>query len=272
MKFETIKEGKCVQVLHFGNYDNKAETFKIMEEFTEKETLLRTSKVHREIYLSEFIAALENEFSAAANSRLALEQKAYVRNRFEFYGLRTTERREIQKPFLLQNFLPKKSDSTAIIKVLWLKPQREYHHFSQELALKYVSQLEKKDINLFEYMVTHNSWWDTVDFIANKLMGAYFKKYHDQRNIYIEKWLQSTNIWLHRSALLFQLKYKNDLDKEFLSHIINSLLDSKEFFINKAIGWVLREYSRTNPEWVIEYTEKTELSTLSKREALRLIS
>ncbi|PCI35933.1 MAG: DNA alkylation repair protein [Flavobacteriaceae bacterium] len=220
---------------------------------------------------SDFMDALEYEFRASSNLRLALKQKAYVRNQFEFYGLKTTERREIQKPFLIKDFLPEKNESIAIIKLLWEKPQREYHHFSQELAFKYVNQLEKTDIVLFEYMVTHKSWWDTVDFIANKLMGAYFKKYPEQRKVYIEKWLKSTNIWLHRSALLFQLKYKNDLDKELLSHIINSLLGSKEFFINKAIGWLLREYSRTNPEWVIEYVEKTELSTLSKREALRLI-
>ncbi|MEE9364766.1 MAG: DNA alkylation repair protein [Cellulophaga sp.] len=220
---------------------------------------------------SEFIDALENEFRASANTTLALKQKAYVRNLFEFYGLKTTERREIQKPFLINNFLPKKSESTELIKMFWKKPQREFHHFSQELAFKYVTKLEEKDIDLFEYMVTHNSWWDTVDFIANKLMGAYFKKYPEQREVYVKEWLASNNIWLQRSALLFQLKYKNDLDKELLSHVINSLLGSKEFFINKAIGWVLREYSRTNPEWVIEFANKTELSTLSNREALRLL-
>jgi len=219
-----------------------------------------------------FIDALQNEFKASANSALAMKQKAYLRNQFEFYGLKTTERRDIQKPFLNKNFLPKKSDSIAIIKELWQKPQREYHHFSQELAFKYVNQLEKTDIDLFEYMVTNQSWWDTVDFIANKLMGAYFKKYPEQRQVYIEKWLKLTNIWLHRSALLFQLKYKSDLDKKLLNHIINSLLGTNEFFINKAIGWVLREYSRTNSEWVIEFTEKTELSPLSNREALRLIN
>lgn len=220
---------------------------------------------------TEFIEALENEFMASANNTLAIKQKAYVRNQFEFYGLKTTERREIQKPFLMKNFLPKKRDAIVIIKNLWKKPQRENHHFSQELAFRYVNELERTDIDLFEYMVMHNSWWDTVDFIANKLMGAYFKKYPEQRKIYVEKWITSNNIWLQRSALLFQLKYKNDVDTALLSYIINSLLGSNEFFINKAIGWLLREYSRTNPEWVITFTENTALSTLSKREALRLI-
>jgi len=221
--------------------------------------------------MSEFIVALEIELKRNANAKIALEQKAYMRNQFEYYGLKTTERREIQRPFFNKEFLPKKYELEDIIKLLWGKSQREYQHFSQELAFKYVKQLEEKDIRLFEFMVTHKSWWDTVDFIANKLMGEFFKTYPEQRNVYIEKWLKSNNIWLQRSALLFQLKYKKDLDTELLSFTINYLLGSREFFINKAIGWVLREYSRTNPEWVIEFTDKTELSTLSKKEALRLI-
>jgi 3-methyladenine DNA glycosylase AlkD len=219
----------------------------------------------------EFIDILEIEFEKNINAEIALEQKAYMRNQFEFYGLKAKERREIQKPFFIKQYLPNKSELYIIVKTLWEKPQREYQHFSQELAFKYVNQLEQKDIKLFEYMVTHKSWWDTVDFIANKLMGEYFKTFPNQKDKYVTKWLKSNNIWLQRSALLFQLKYKKNLDTELLSSTINSLLGSKEFFINKAIGWVLREFSRTNPKWVIEFVNNTELNTLSKKEALRLI-
>jgi len=191
--------------------------------------------------MTAFINTLETELAQNANPKIALEQKAYMRNQFEFYGIKSTERREIQKPFLVKEFLPKKVELDKILIALWEKPQRDYQYFSQELAFKYVKQLEKKDIDLFEYMVTHKSWWDTVDFIAANLMGEYFKKFPEQRDVYVEKWLLSNNIWLQRSALLFQLKYKENLDTVFLSSIINSLLGSKEFFINKAIGWILRE-------------------------------
>lgn len=220
----------------------------------------------------EFIEALSNEFKSNGNAVLAKEQKAYLRNQFSCYGLKTDMRREIQKPFLNTKFLPNKKEAFSIIELLWQKPEREYHYFAQELAFKYSKQLEKDDIALYEYMVVHNSWWDTVDFIANKLMGTYFRKYPEQREVCVKKWLASNNIWLQRSALLFQLKYKHEIDKELLSNTINSLLGSGEFFINKAIGWVLREYSRTNPDWVLQFTNTTALSTLSKREALRLIT
>ena len=219
----------------------------------------------------EFINTLEIEFEKHKNAKIALEQKAYMRHQFQFYGLKATVRREIQKPFFIKEYLPQKSEIEHIIKTLWEKPEREYQLFAQELAFKYVKQLELKDINLFEFMVSNKSWWDTVDFIANKLMGEYFKTFPNQKEKYVTKWLKSDNMWLQRSALLFQLKYKNKIDTVLLSSTINSLLNSKEFFINKAIGWVLREYSRTNPNWVIEFVNNTELSTLSKKEALRLV-
>ena len=221
--------------------------------------------------INEYIHALEAEFVKAGNPQIALEQKAYMRNQFEFYGLKAATRRSVQKPFLMKAYLPPKSALSSTVKTLWGKPQREYQHFSQELAYKYVKQQEIEDIEFYEYMVQHKSWWDTVDFIATKLMSEYFKSYPEQIEPYVNKWLESDNIWLQRSALLFQLKWKKDIDTDLLRFSIKSLRGSKEFFINKAIGWVLREYSRTNPEWVLNFTHEVELNPLSRREALRLL-
>lgn len=222
--------------------------------------------------MSIFIDNLTAEFKRQKNAKVAVKQKAYMRGQFEYYGLKTEIRREVQKSFLVKEFLPEKRDLKEIVKALWQKPQREYHYFAQELAFKYVKQPEQKDIHLYEFMVSHNSWWDTVDFIATKLIGSYFKVYPEQRAPFVQKWVQSKNIWLQRSALIFQLKYKKDLNTELLSTTINALLGTNEFFINKAIGWVLREYTRTNPQWVIEFSDKTELSNLSRKEAFRLIN
>lgn len=154
---------------------------------------------------------------------------------------------------------------------MWGRDERDFHLFGQELVAKYSKKFEISDLEHLVFMVSNNSWWDTVDFIAVKLMGAYFKLYPEQRAIAVEQWLNSENIWLQRSALLFQLKYKTEIDVEMMKHTIEQLLGSKEFFINKAIGWVLREYSRTNAAWVLHFAESTKLHPLSRREALRLI-
>jgi len=222
--------------------------------------------------MTNYLSTLQAEFERHTNSQNAAAQKAYMKDHFEFYGITAPQRKEIQKPFLLKEHLPPKKDLEKLVKKLWNKQQREHQMFGQELVLKYRKQLEKEDIDLLEYMVTHKSWWDTVDFIAANIIGAYFELYPELRKKYVKKWLTSDHMWLQRSALLFQLKYKDQLDNELLTYAIRKLLGSKEFFINKAIGWTLRQYSRTNPKWVIDFVRDTPtLANLSKREALRLI-
>ena len=221
--------------------------------------------------MKDFIDTLTLEFERHSNPKIAVGQKAYMKNQFEFFGIKAPIRREIQKPFLIKKHLPPKRELLKIIRKLWNKPEREYQMFGQELVNKYSKEFLPDDIELLEFMVTNKSWWDTVDFIATHMMGEYFIKYPQFRKKKAKEWLSSNNIWLQRSALLFQLNYKEKLDTKLLESIIKPLLGSKEFFINKAIGWVLRQYSKTNPEWVVHFVHRTPLHSLSKREALRLI-
>jgi 3-methyladenine DNA glycosylase AlkD len=221
--------------------------------------------------MKDFINNLKAEFEANANTIVAKGQKAYMKNHFDFYGIKTPVRRELQRPFLVKEYLPPKKELPSLIKTLWNMPEREFQLFGQELVQKYVKLLEEKDIELLEYMIKHKSWWDTVDFIAVKLVGAYFKLYPQHRNKITKKWMASENIWLQRTVILFQLEYKKTTDVDFLSQNIQKLLGSKEFFINKAIGWILRQYSKTNPQWVKNFVAKTDLHSLSRKEALRLM-
>ncbi|MBD0404652.1 DNA alkylation repair protein [Flammeovirga sp. EKP202] len=222
--------------------------------------------------MSEYITTLEAVFEEHHDHERALQQKAYMRNQFEFYGLTSPIRKELQKPFLQKDYLPLKEEAFDIITVLWNKPQREYQLFCLDLLDKYKRQYKEDDIAFLEKLICQKSWWDTVDFLAYKQVGALLSKYPSMQKSCSQRWLASNNIWLQRTAVLFQLKYKSDLDTNLLVDNITPLLGSKEFFINKAIGWVLREYSRTNPEWVIEYVStEVDLSNLSKKEALRLL-
>ena len=120
-------------------------------------------------------------------------------------------------------------------------------------------------------MILNKSWWDTVDFIAPKLVATWFKMFPERRDETIERWLSSGNIWLQRSCVIFQLKYKTGFDTAVLEHVVHSLSGSKEFFINKAIGWILREYGKREPDWVMDFANRTELNSLSRREGLRII-
>ncbi len=221
--------------------------------------------------MKDFLPGLKREFERNADAVIAAGQKAYMKNMFDFYGIKTPKRREIQKPFLTGKNLLTKHQLEKLVRDLWCMPQREYQYFGQELARKYVRSVERKDMGLYEYMVVNKSWWDTVDFIAVHLIGECFKSYPEVRDKYVEKWLASGNMWLLRTAVLFQLNYRENLDTGFLTRVIRSLHGSEEFFINKAIGWVLRNYSKTDPDWVIDFVRRTELDRLSRREALRLV-
>jgi len=210
----------------------------------------------------------------AANPILAVGMKVYQKNKFEFYGLTAPTRREICKPILLHCKSLSKKETIDLVKELWNQPQRECHYLAQELLLQNIKKsVEKKDIILLEWLVLNNSWWDTVDFIAPKLISIYFKKFPEERNKITDEWINTKNTWLIRSALLFQLKYKDETDVDFLFATILRVCHTKEFFINKAIGWMLRENAKQIPDTVSDFIveNKSVLSNLSVREGLKHI-
>jgi 3-methyladenine DNA glycosylase AlkD len=137
------------------------------------------------------------------------------------------------------------------------------------LLSKFEKQLPAKFIDTLEYLLITKSWWDTVDLIATHAVGTHFKRFPKIREIYLRKWRKSKNIWLRRTAILFQLGYKQETDFELLTGIIGENLGSNEFFINKAIGWALRQYAYTDPKAVKKFVKSTALHPLSRREAMK---
>jgi 3-methyladenine DNA glycosylase AlkD len=196
--------------------------------------------------------------------------KAYMRNQFEYLGLAAPLRQSISKTYIKAR-LPHYNELEAIVKELWQLPEREYQYFAIDLILAFKKQWTKDIIKLFEFVLVHKSWWDTVDAAGN-FIGPYFKMFPRQTDKITGKWNLSENFWLQRSSILFQLKYKKDTNTDLLKKHILSLTSSKEFFVQKAIGWALREYSKTDAAWVSHFVEQNKLAPLSQREALKRIS
>jgi len=198
--------------------------------------------------------------------------KAYMKNQFDFLGIKSPERRELIKPYLTRSALPPKNELWPIIFELWEMPEREFQYVAMELFSRYNRMVDKNWIGHYEYMITHKSWWDTVDFIAATLAGNYFRQFPERIPEVTNRWMQSGDIWLQRSCILFQLKYKAQTDTVLLTSFLLPLAESREFFIAKAIGWALREYSKTDSEWVRSFIENHELQPLSRKEGLKRIS
>ena len=219
----------------------------------------------------DYVNKVKTVFEENKDDEKAVDMKKYMRDQFEFYGIQATERRKISRGLQKVDKRPPHSKLSQVIIKLWSEDERELQYFAMELFERYKNDFRIGDIKLMAYMIENKSWWDTVDFIAKKLVGRYFQSYPEFRDEFINKWLKSNNIWLQRTTLLFQLAYKEETDQEMLFANIKKLKDIDEFFIQKAIGWSLREYSRTDPQAVKDFINTHELSNLSKREGLKVI-
>ena len=216
------------------------------------------------------IIQIKKEFATCANATKAAGAKAYLLHQFEFYGLQTPERRKICKAFYKANPVNNHTELTKIIKEAFAAPERELHYFAIELLGFHHKLWTDKTITIIEWMLTHKSWWDSVDAINSNVIGKYFIKFPSLLEPTTKKWNQSSNIWLQRMSILFQLPYKEKTNTELLEKYIINRIDTNEFFVNKAIGWALRAYAYTNKKWVIRFVkDHPQLSNLSKREALK---
>lgn len=219
----------------------------------------------------KIIADLLLAYESNANRTKAFEMKAYMRNRYEFFGLPMPLRRKIALTFMKQLLAIKDDHFEEIIRTLWNHPNREVHYFAMEYAFKAKKMWTKDSIQIFEWMITTNSWWDTVDYIASNLIGNFFTKYPDLIKPTIQRWNNSDNFWLHRVTLIFQLKYGAKTDADLLFRQCKKYANSEEFFIRKAIGWALRQYSKFNPKDVSKFIQSNKLSTLSVKEGSKYI-
>jgi 3-methyladenine DNA glycosylase AlkD len=216
-----------------------------------------------------YVASLKTLFEQNADPVQAVPMKKYMRDQFEYLGIKTPKNVELQKQFFEEFGFPSLSDLDPVLRDLWSLPQREFQYAAVGLLGRSNKEIPAKFIKTIEYLLITKPWWDTVDSIAGGTVGVHFQRFPDVREKYLARWRASDNFWLRRTTILFQLNYKKETDFELLSEIIRENLDSKEFFINKAIGWSLRQYARTDPKAVKRFVKATPLHPLSRREALK---
>ena len=134
------------------------------------------------------------------------------------------------------------------------------------------SYLTENDLPKLERLVVTKSWWDTVD-ILDRVVGSLVYDKPELEKIILQ-WSLSDNIWLRRVAIDHQLLRKEKTNVQLMEKILQNNLNQTEFFINKSIGWALRDYSKTNPAWVETFIEKNKerMADLSIKEASKYLS
>ena len=216
------------------------------------------------------LMCLISDLEENRNELLAVSMERYMQDKFRFLGVRGATRTEIYK-----KYFPEARKSKVIdwnfIETCWNKEEREFQYVVVYYLKAMQKFLKREDISRLKYLIVTKSWWDTVDLLA-KVVGSLVIRIEGYDQIMLE-WSKDSNIWLRRVAILHQLSFKEKVDEIILDKILVNNLGDSEFFINKAIGWALRDYSKSNPEWVTKFIEKNRenMANLSLREASKYL-
>ena len=213
---------------------------------------------------------LITDLEGNCNELLAESMSKYMQDKFRFLGVRGATRTEIYKKYFPDARKTKNID-WDFVENCWNKEEREFQYVVVYYLKAMQKFLKREDISRLKYLIVTKSWWDTVDLLA-KVVGSLVIRIEGYDQIMLE-WSKDSNIWLKRVAILYQLSLKEKVDKQVLERILVNNLGDSEFFINKAIGWALRDYSKFNPEWVREFIEKNKngMANLSIREASKYL-
>jgi 3-methyladenine DNA glycosylase AlkD len=212
-----------------------------------------------------------------ANPDRARQQQAYMKSTMPHYGLQASDLKAVLKRPLSSHRLRDRESWEHAIRSLWDEAtHRELWYAAIALARhrRYREWREQvESLSLWEHMIRTGAWWDVCDEISIHLVGAVLSADRVAVTPIMRQWAEDDHLWIRRASILSQLRFKTATDTDLLTACIVPSLSGRDFFSRKAIGWALREYSKTDPVWVQAFVEQhgEDMAPLSKREALRLL-
>ena len=213
---------------------------------------------------------IKSLFTSHQDEKKAVSMKKYMKDRFDFYGIAAPERKALYRDFLMLERKTKRID-WELLDLCYADAHREFQYFVYDYLLAFKQILTFDDIDQIKGNILTKSWWDTIDFLS-KAVGAIGLRDARVKPLMLE-WSLDADIWIKRTAIEHQLTYKDKTDTELLSKTIVNSLGTDEFFINKAIGWALREYSKTDALWVKAFIDRhrREMDALSIKEGSKYL-
>ncbi|MEU1368405.1 DNA alkylation repair protein [Streptomyces sp. NPDC005803] len=209
-------------------------------------------------------------YPPAADPVRARSAAAYMKHVAPFLGIPTPRRRALSRSVLEGAARPGEADCAAIALRCWALPEREYHYFAADYLRRHVARCSSGFVPVLRHLVTTVPWWDTVDTLAAHVAGPLVAADPELRHT-MDEWIEDDDLWIVRTALLHQLRFKEATDARRLFAYCLRRADHPDFFIRKAIGWCLREYAKTDPQAVRDFVDdaRGRLAPLSVREATR---
>jgi 3-methyladenine DNA glycosylase AlkD len=219
--------------------------------------------------IEQYYNDIESQLLSTGDPERAINQACYMKNQFDFIGLKAQEWMGILRQHYKDHGYPPDELIPDFSERCYKSAYREMHYVGLETVQRRLKHQSEDFIDQLKWLVVTNSWWDTVDWLAS-LIGQHLRAFPQLQPKTTDTWNQSSNMWLIRVSIIFQLKYKEDTDFALLKKYILAHWDSKEFFIRKAQGWALRQYGKFHPTPVVQFVkEHPEFSGLTRREALK---
>jgi len=220
-------------------------------------------------FSNDFVEALQQQLPKMANRAKAIGAQKYMKDVAPFLGIQAPERRTLVKKIARQMKLPSSDELGKTARALWKLDEREYQYAAYDLIDIHLDAANADFLqDHVEFLITHKSWWDTVDGLGNAAVSPLTDKYGCEE--LIEKWNRSSNIWLIRSAIQHQRGRKFETDVQLILRYCHDHADSEEFFIVKAIGWALRDISKVAPAEVRKFlSSHPNMGNIAVREAKR---
>jgi len=219
-------------------------------------------------YAATVLERLTTALEAERDPVAAADMRAYMRDQFDYAGVRLPRLRVLVKAAVAGLPAPAPEELAELARDGWARPEREYQYAAIELLRRYAPGYPAGFLPAVRELIEAKSWWDTVDPLAADVVGRLVRQ-HPELVAEMDAWIGDPSLWIARSALLHQLAYKQETDAERLFRYCTRQAGHRDFFIRKAIGWALRQYARTDPAAVAAFVARTELSPLSRREALK---
>jgi 3-methyladenine DNA glycosylase AlkD len=222
---------------------------------------------------TELIADVRAALRTVADPKRALEMQRYMKSAMPYLGVRLPIVRRQVRAAERAHPVSSRRVLVATVRRLWYDAEYREERYAATALLNTASARRLRSMELlplYRELIVGGAWWDHVDVVAQRVADLRARFSAEMQPV-LWDWSTDAGMWLRRAAIISQLGAKQATDLDLLTDVIEPNLADREFFIRKAIGWALRDYARTNPEWVRGYViaHEAQLSPLARREALK---
>jgi len=216
---------------------------------------------------------IREDLKQSQDSDNAKAMQKYMKSTMPYRGVKSAPQKKIYQQAFKEFPVETQPQYSLIIKELWNAIYREERYAAIRLAKKYSKFQTLEMLPLYRMMIETGAWWDLVDTIAIDLIGNLLREYNNEMTGVMYEWIEDDDLWIRRTAILSQLKFKKNTNQEMLFCFFDKCLDETSFWIRKAIGWSLREFSKTDAHLVRKFYNKEvdRMSGVTKREVVKYI-